>query len=595
MITFNTIAFKNFLSYGSVLTTVNLNKPGTTAITGRDADESEENGTGSNGAGKTTILQALTYACYDKPLPTLSKESSMSKDDLINNINKQNMYVCVTFTKNNTSYIIERFRKYKPGGNYVKLCEDGKDITPDNVDNTNLKIEQILGMQYEIFVRIVAFSATTPSFFDLPNRSKYGPNQSDMIEELFNYKLMSEKAEVLNIQSKDTKQSLDINLTKMEMLKKEHERHDKQIISTIERVKTWAAQNALEIKELEEKLASIQGIDLLQQQTVLERINQIKKEIADKAKEIQITTSAQSTKTSKIEKLKLEIQELKTNTCPYCHQEFTNTKDKITEILTKVALFNQNINTLMLEVDTLTLEVDTLNKEQNNLYPQLTVTNLNELIDTKNKETQYITKVNDLQNAVNPFVSVLAEMEASDLDDINYDTINKLTELHDHQKFLLKLLTRKDSFIRKTILDKNLPILNKRLSHYLNALGLPHTVEFTKEMSTKISQLGRGIKYGNLSNGQKARINIGLSFAFRDIMQMIHQKVNVCMLDEILDFGLNASGVRNAAAMLEQKAKEENISMFIITHVEDVDNIFEQQLIVELDKGFSHIILGDDE
>jgi DNA repair exonuclease SbcCD ATPase subunit len=108
-------------------------------------------------------------------------------------------------------------------------------------------------------------------------------------------------------------------------------------------------------------------------------------------------------------------------------------------------------------------------------------------------------------------------------------------------------------------------------------------------MTASISQFSRPLDFGNLSNGQRARVNIALSFAFRDVLQSIHTRVNVCMLDEILDVGLDAIGVTSAAKMLKRKSREENISLYIISHRDEIDSAFDRRMTVQMSKGFSYI------
>ena len=189
----------------------------------------------------------------------------------------------------------------------------------------------------------------------------------------------------------------------------------------------------------------------------------------------------------------------------------------------------------------------------------------------------------------NPFIEPLEELEAVELDKLNMGMINGLNTYADHQRFLLKLLTKKDSFVRKALINKNIPFLNRRLSHYLMDLGLPHTVEFTHEMTAEISQFGRPLDFGNLSNGQRARVNLALSFAFRDVLQSLHEHINVCMLDEVLDVGLDAIGVQSAARMLKRKARDEKLSLYIISHRDEIDGAFDHTMTVQMSKGFSFI------
>jgi DNA repair exonuclease SbcCD ATPase subunit len=156
-------------------------------------------------------------------------------------------------------------------------------------------------------------------------------------------------------------------------------------------------------------------------------------------------------------------------------------------------------------------------------------------------------------------------------------------------KFLLKLLTRKDSFVRRVLLNKTLPFLNQRLQDYLTALGLPHQVQFTHEMTASITEFGRLMDFGNLSNGQRARVNLALSFAFRDVLQSMHQRINICLLDEVLDVGLDSVGVTAAARMIKHKARDEGLSLYIISHRDEIDSAFDRVLTVQKSDGFSRI------
>jgi DNA repair exonuclease SbcCD ATPase subunit len=201
---------------------------------------------------------------------------------------------------------------------------------------------------------------------------------------------------------------------------------------------------------------------------------------------------------------------------------------------------------------------------------------LQETIIEENPHIETYTKMEEL----------LVQLQAQD------DKTEKLNELDTtlkHQEFLLKLLTKKDSFLRKNLLDRSLPFLNKRLMGYLEKLGLPHRVEFQPDMSAHISQFGTELDFSSLSSGQKARVNLALAFAFRDVLQARHGKISFCMLDECLDHGLGNVGVQLAAKMIKQIATEENMSMFVISHRDEVTNMFPRQMVVELKNGFSTI------
>lgn len=222
---------------------------------------------------------------------------------------------------------------------------------------------------------------------------------------------------------------------------------------------------------------------------------------------------------------------------------------------------------------------------------KITINTLDELYEIKNKISQCKLNIKSLTTQVNPYSDPLRELEDIKLEQIDMDVINELNKLITHQNYLVKLLTKKDSFIRKSLLTKNLTFLNQRLREYLSALGLPHKVEFTHEMTANISQFGRELDFGNLSSGQKARVNLALSFSFRDVLQTSHDTINICMLDEVLDVGLDAVGVQSAAKMLKLKASEEELSLFIISHREEVSNIFDNKMVVQMEKGFSSVLM----
>jgi DNA repair exonuclease SbcCD ATPase subunit len=574
---------KNFLSYGAVPTIINLENPGTTLILGEDLDNTAQ-GAGANGVGKTVIINALVYALYDKPI------SNISKDNLVNNINKKNMEVTLDFEKDGKFYQIHRARKTKAGaaGNWVKFTEDGEDLTLD-VSATNELIEKVLGMPFELFVRIVAVSANHTPFLDLPVRHASQANQTDIIEELFDLKTLSDKAVALKVEIKETEDSLKIHKVKVDGLEKEHARHEKQIESAEGRVVAWHKSNKNEIAAIKRKLSKITGVDIEDQQAKInerdeqfEITQETKRELNTEDKIIDALDKDDAAEDKK-------ISHFKDDKCYACHQSIKDAKIKIAKAEDQKKDNDKERKASKKRRKAANEKYEAANKRVGELDGLITVDHIDELIEISGKKAALEQELDNKQTANNPFAEPLQELLDVELDPIEMDVINELTETVEHQKFLLKLLTRKDSFVRKALLNKNIPFLNKRLAHYLTELGLPHTVEFTHEMTASISQFSRPLDFGNLSNGQRARVNIALSFAFRDVLQSIHTRVNVCMLDEILDVGLDAIGVTSAAKMLKRKSREENISLYIISHRDEIDSAFDRRMTVQMSKGFSYI------
>jgi len=765
VIRFKSVSVQNFLSYGAVPIKFDLDNGGTTLIVGEDLDNTAS-GTGANGVGKTVWLNALIFGLYGKPI------SNISLDNLVNNINNTHMEVIVEFEKDGKAYAVKRVRKEKGKTPYAKVFERAigeeldwgsktQDVTPDSIKHITQFIETILGIPYELFIHIVAFSATGTPFLDLPVRHASQTNQSDIMEELFRLNQLSIKAGLLKEEIKNTKQSLDIKQKHNEQLVKEHERHTTQTETAKNRVDDWdedtkadidsetktltdlekhdidgqqklfdkISENGEELKEVDDTIkdmnskikeftAEYRGIENefkvldqsssnaamkheewefdhkrkleeyeaakgglvseedLKEQTFLndtietsyDQQDDVKSDIADIENNINNTTE-------KIKKADEELSHLEDAKCPYCLQKYESADDKIAsckvdlddlnkslngdEILLKTTnklskkigdevdelkkVITHNIKEIATEtqlrtdlfkeieklqvmvnphddnseadekrmgeldvemdsideaVGDMTTDVENLERESailkeaiNKVIDKLEFSSLEDLYDIKNNIKHSKEKLKTLSDAVNPHLESYEELVATKLEPIDMDVINELDKLLTHQNYLLKLLTKKDSFIRKNLLNKNLIFLNQRLRGYLQDLGLPHRVEFTQEMTAGISQFGRTLDFGNLSSGQKARVNLALSFSFRDVLQRSLDSVNVCMLDEVLDVGLDAVGVQNAARMLKRKAREDDMSLYIISHRDEVSGIFDKKIVVQMEKGFSNVLM----
>lgn len=734
MLIIKSLSLRNFFSYGNITSLVDFNTGCTTIIKGENLDNTSF-GVTSNGCGKSSIIQALSYALYDKGI------SDVSKDNMINNINKKDMLVTVDFEKNNKVYHVERGRKIKGKGNYVQILENDKDITPDSISNANELLEKIIGLPHDLFTRIVVFSAINTSFLDLPTKAASGPSQTTMIEHLFGLTTLSDKAEILKEHMRDTQLSIDGEKIHIEHLENEHKRYKEQLESSKRRINEWETKRNNEITTLKNTLSKIDKIDFDNQIIMIEMVdsistkikdidyttkelestldinnkhaqqikniekrivdwdNESKKNISIAEKELQqlsnIDISEQKNLLEKIQSLKQDIdlchpaiKELtqaiekakkekisaekdlshySDNKCPTCLQEFKDTKIKIEECKNIINNSTQIIEQSLIDVSELktlltnlveqessiknkiivknveqlitiesnkiklTEKIYELNntnnpllesllelkktpmlnsedisnlqesikqikeqklmllKEKDELKNKIMFNTIQEMMTVKNEKTTLINKLKDKEEEINPYISPLLELENNKIDEINFNKLNEANKKLEHQKFLQKLLTKKDSFVRKLLLDKYLPFLNMRLQKYIDDLGLPHKVEFTNDLEARIVNFNRELGFGNLSHGQKARINIALSFAFRDVLQQLHTPINICLLDEVLDDGLDSVGVQSAATMLKRKAKEDKMNLFIISHRDEIETSFDKVLTVQFCDGFSQI------
>lgn len=494
------------------------------------------------------------------------------------------MLVSLTFEKDGKEYRIERTRKSKQG-NQVFLYEGDKDITLDSMSNTNELLEQIIGIPYELFVRIVAFSATNMPFLDLPTKA-----QIELIEELFELKTLTERAEILKERIKETDTQMRIESARLEQLQAEEERHNRLLVTAEQRAEQWELEHGKQIKVLEEKVDSLKTIDIEEQKTLLEEYNTLKTQLQADGQLLKVVEKEITQYRTVVKQKQGELVHLRDAKCPYCLQEYKDTKAKIKECEDTIKQSVEEVEKLDVQQKTLDEKVNDAYEKYENIQKSLVIKNVQQLVDMEKDISKYETKLSELVDATNPYTEPLKELQDVKLEKIGMEKMNELQTKSDHQKFLLKLLTKKDSFVRKALLNRNISFLNQRLRGYLADLGLPHVVEFTQEMAASISHFGRSLDFGNLSNGQRSRVNIALSLAFRDVLQSKHEHVNVCMFDEVLDVGLDGVGVQAAARLLKRKAKDEKLSLYVISHREEIDSMFEQKMIVQMINGFSNIV-----
>ena len=186
-------------------------------------------------------------------------------------------------------------------------------------------------------------------------------------------------------------------------------------------------------------------------------------------------------------------------------------------------------------------------------------------------------------------------MKNNALQEVSYDYLNELDRLKEHQEFLFKLLTNKDSFIRKKIINQNLVYLNHRLDYYLRKLGLPHEVKFLNDLSVEITDLGRELDFDNLSRGERNRLILGLSWAFRDVFESLNTPINIVCIDELIDSGMDPNGVEASLASLKQMSRERNKNVMLISHRDELYSRVSECLYVIKENGFTTFSVEKDE
>jgi DNA repair exonuclease SbcCD ATPase subunit len=578
MITLKNITLRNFLSIGQVTQAVNFDRQELTLILGENLDLGGDGA--RNGTGKTTLIQGLSYALFGVPI------NSIRKDNLVNRTNAKNMMVTLEFSVEGIEYKIERGRKPNVLRFYVNnSLQKGMDDAQGENKETQVAIEKVIHMSSDMFKHIVALNTYSEPFLALKNNE-----QRDIIEQLLGITLLSEKAEVIKGMLKDTKDNIQQEEFNVKAIEEANKRVKEQIDATKRRQKLWKMKHDEDLERLAidyQRLITIDIVAELKAHTDLTAYNVKRKSIDDINKLIARCVADEAKEARQVTKLTKEIDDLKNHTCYACGQEFHDTKHE--NVLAEKQKALQEAAAQVLATNTQQLEYSQSLKELG-VLGTMPVTHYDTEVQAIKHNSQLenlITQIENKTQEVDPYGEQIVEMENKALQEINFDKINKLTRTMEHQKFLLDLLTSKDSFVRKKIIDQNLSYLNGRLTHYLDKIGLPHNVIFKNDLQVEITELGRELDFDNLSRGERNRLILGLSFAFRDVWENLYSPINTLFIDELIDSGLDTMGVENAIAILKDMSRRRKKSIWLVSHREELAGRVPNVLKVIKENGFT--------
>ena len=319
----------------------------------------------------------------------------------------------------------------------------------------------------------------------------------------------------------------------------------------------------------------------------LENFNEKKKRLEEAQRWI-ANIEADNTKQEKtIAKLDKEILLLKEHKCHACGQEIHDTTQE--EILKSKEDQKQEAALQVITNNTQWEEHSKVVSDIGELEtcPPTQYDSLEEAVNHRSTLASLQKELEKKQEETNPYEEQIVELKETALQEINWDAVNELTKVKEHQEFLYKLLTNKDSFVRKRIIDQNLSYLNMRLTYYLSKIGLPHTVEFQNDLTVIITQLGQDLDFDNLSRGERNRLILSMSWAFRDVWESLYQSINLLFIDELVDSGMDSSGVESSIAVLKKMTRERDKNVFLISHRDDLATRVNQVLKVIKENGFT--------
>ena len=578
MIQIKNLTVKNFMSVGNATQGINFNRNDLTLVLGENLDLG---GDGSrNGTGKTTIINALSYALYGTAL------SNIRKDNLVNKTNGKNMLVSLDFVVNGQEYKIERGRKPNVLRFYVNNeAQVSTDEAQGDSRETQDAVERVMNMSHDMFKHVLALNTYTEPFLSLKAN-----DQRNIIEQLLGITLLSERADAIKELNRQTKDSISQEEFRIRAVIEANKRIEEQIESLRKRHRLWCVKRDEDVAKLVQAIADLEHIDIeveVQSHRDLETFYIKKKAIDDANKWIRSIESDNEKQQKLIKKLKTEIDLLEDHKCHSCGQDIHDTKqDELKqakqEQLKEHALQLLTNNTQWAE------HTDTLkNLGVSGAAPAVFYDTLEQALNHRNTVETLRKDLVTRQTDIDPYTEQIDDMQGQALQVVTYDALNELTRLQEHQEFLLKLLTSKDSFVRKKIIDQNLSYLNQRLTHYLDRIGLPHTVMFQNDLTVMIEELGRELDFDNLSRGERNRLILSMSWAFRDVWESLYSPINLLFIDELIDNGLDTQGVENALALLKKMSRERHKSIWLVSHRDELAGRVENILKVIKENGFT--------
>ena len=580
MIKFNNLTIKNFMSVGNVTQALRMNQHGLTLVLGNNLDLGGDGA--RNGVGKTTMVNALSYAIYGNALTNIRKEN------LINKTNTKGMLVTVEFEKNGAKYRIERGRK----PNLLRFIVDNQEVNEADTDEgagenrvTQEAIERVVGMSSEMFKHLVALNTYTQPFLSL----KSG-DQRNIIEELLGITQLSEKAEILREFIKKSKDDIKDEESRIKALQESNIRVQSSIDDLERRSRIWAAKKESDVTALSSAISELENTDI-EAELEAHRAVALYKENENRLK---LANKELATRQSNVKKLQdalgvaqKSLASIQDHQCPSCGQDVHD--DRHDQMTTDAqAAVDLTVNALkeehsyLAQADMAVRSIGVLGDRPKTKYQDVAdaaahknnLENIRKQLETKAQEED-------------PYQEQIEAMRNTALALVSWDDINSVSKLLEHQEFLLKLLTSKDSFVRKRIIEQNLAYLNHRLGYYLDKLQLPHQVTFKSDLEVDISQLGQSFDFDNLSRGERNRLILALSWSFRDVYESFTEPMNLMFIDELVDSGMDSVGIEHSMSVLKSMGREMNRNIFLISHRDELASRVNNVLMVVKENGFT--------
>ena len=551
-------------------------------VIGENMDLGGDDAGARNGTGKTTIINALSYVFFGEAL------TNIRRDNLVNKTNEKGMLVSVKFVKNNIEYTIERGRKpqiFKFYANNIEQNIESNEAQGENRE-TQIEINKLMGMTHAMFKNIIALNTYTQPFL-----STKANEQREIIEQLLGITLLSQKSDLLKEKQKATKQILTEEKLKIDAKVASNEKITESIESLKIRSSAWQTQKEADSKSFAEAIAELEKVDIkaeLDSHKRLQKHNENYIKLLSLQKEKAYHEDSYTKAKTTVEKTVSDLEYAAQQKCPTCEQELKDDKHKLLVGKLKATLTESKEYSAKLESDLAKIQqdIDAIGDLGNT--PDTYYDTIDEAYNHKGSLKDLKRQLDQNEKKQDLYAEQVEELTKSAIQKIDYTKVNELEDLHRHQEFLYKLLTAKDSFIRTRIIEQNLTYLNQRLAFFLGKVKLPHTVTFQSDLSVRIEELGRELDFDNLSRGERNRLILSLSWAFRDVWESLYQQINLLFIDELIDAGMDISGVESSMAVLKDMSRTQQKNIFLISHKDELVSRVNSVLKVVKENGFTN-------
>lgn len=569
MIVFKKIRWKNILSTGNTFTEISLDTSKSTLIVGE------------NGAGKSTILDALCFALYGKPF------RNINKNQLLNSINKKGLEVQVEFDVSKKKYKV--IRGIKPNTFEIYCNDQLLDQTADQKEYQEMFERQILKLNHKSFGQIVVLGAT--SF--VPFMQLTAANRREIIEDLLDIQIFSKMNVLLKEKISQNKTDIVDVSYGIKGIKEKIDIHKQHIDNIQQNIDELISAKQSKIKEVEVKVQ--EGDKKVGEfQLKVEKLEESITDSTSNDKKLNKLTTLESKLEDRLSKLKKEIEFFSNHdNCPTCKQHID--EDFKTTTVAEKDSHKQQIEQGMKDLSEQIKAIEDAIEETKKIEAQITKLKLQISEETSTLRIHKSTianlkdEIKDLQGNTKQIDTNVGEVEKLEADLISSQ--QHLEELQNQKQTLdLAALMLKDSGIKTRIIKQYIPVMNKLINKYLAAMDFFVNFELNENFEETIKSRFRDeFSYESFSEGEKMRIDLALLFTWRAVAKLRNStSTNILIMDEVFDSSLDGSGTEEFMKILNNLTQETNT--FIISHKGDqLFDKFANVIRFEKHKNFSRI------